>query len=82
MTTSNRDRLTAMVLRAMRYGMKDRVYPGGRAQLLSDTFMAWGIPTSAANLRNRTCPKFLRDHHHVIGESSLSVAPTPKVNDN
>ena len=73
---AERDRLTAMVLHAMRYGMKNRTYPGGRAKLLADMFIAWGIPASAENLKNRSCPKFLA--HHVIGESSLSEATDRK----
>jgi len=77
LTTADRDRLTAMVLVAMRYGMKNRTYPGGRAQLLADMLATWGIPASAANLKNRTCPNFLRDHH-AIGESSFSVVSRRK----
>lgn len=75
MTIADRDRLTAMVLAAMKAGMKNHgEYPGGPAKLLADMLTAWGVPADPRNLKNRTCGKF-----RAAAESSFSAANTRKL---
>jgi len=82
MTIADRDRLTAMVLAAMKASMK-RVgpghYPGGPSQLLSDLLFAWGIVATPETLKNRTSGRRRQSAAQRFATTALRHVPGPVV---